>query len=223
MPPRPISKSQYAEVSDELLHFTGRRGTSGPHVPQRILEMTAEDRLASIVRDGQIRAFHVFGNDALPVVCFSEASPRHASDLISVARWSPWAIGFTRLYVYDRGGGPAHYVRHDDWSSYWKRAPARQRAFGIQFSPGEAEVPAAKAGLKNWLHEREWRLPSEDAQGLRFTLMQITVLLTAKPLEEFLTKARIDGSRIRLLMSQLHREEQPQPQGYFEYRCRFIG
>jgi hypothetical protein len=55
-----------------------------------------------------------------------------------------------RQWAWSRGGGPVWYARSELWERIKGRLDDDARAFVVRTSPDEAD----------WLHEREWRVPS---------------------------------------------------------------
>lgn len=221
MPARPFARSAFREISDDLVHFTKRTGRENLVVPPEIRGMSAMERLAGIVRAGRIQAFHVFGGGALAVICLSEATSQHVSDLVHVAGWEPWGIGFTRHYIYELGGGPAYYVRTDDWRQFAAHADKRMRALAVEFSPGDTDAPLDRPGVKNWTHEREWRVPFTDDYGLKFSYFQISVLVLGLPLEDFVADANLELRTANYLQENLALDNAPL-HGFHIYRHRYL-
>jgi hypothetical protein len=87
---RPLLSPPQPDLSEEVIHLTGRCGPHHANLPLEIAEMTAEDRLASILHQQQIQAFPAFsiGVD-VPVVCFSEATLTGIHYLASIHRVTP--------------------------------------------------------------------------------------------------------------------------------------
>jgi hypothetical protein len=147
--------------------------------------MTAEERLISILDQGQILAFPVLsvGVDD-PMVCFSEATIEGIRHLIggsgTAPGYEPYGIAFAKQTVFDQGGGPALYVRGDEWHLI-SQLPGPLRGRATRFWPGavpdEGEGPlgSALANVSLWTHEREWRIV--DPEGFSFTWDQIAYVL----------------------------------------------
>lgn len=71
-------------------------------------------------------------------------------------------------YVYDCGGGPAFYVRHDEWDARGEWARPRS----VRLEPGTAD----------WTHEREWRIAlTDDDPWFTFDLEAAEALLVGDP------------------------------------------
>jgi hypothetical protein len=144
--------------------------------------MTAEARLIAILRERHIRAFPPFsiGVDD-PVVCFSEVTldGLHYLTAGPHRRYEPYGLAFAKQTVFDRGGGPALYVRGDEWDDV-TQLPTGLRARVTRFWPGAdpdpgESLPGHLQGPSLWSHEREWR--TIDPAGFPFSWEQITYIL----------------------------------------------
>ncbi len=130
--------------SDYLYHFTGRNGQRPDSVPESIQGMSAQERLDSILREKQFRAYAPFGATT-PCICFSESPPDHLKYLLGIGRFSPWGIVTHRSAILSAGGGSVAYVPD---------------AVHAQFQQaGLAHWSVRTATGSTWMHEREWRLP----------------------------------------------------------------
>jgi len=158
--------TDHPDLSDFVVHFTGRNGARrGVHAAIR--NMTPEQRLRQILIDRKIRASVTF-YAASPVVCFTECTMAGLAYLIASGRCEPWGIVFDKQAVWDRQGGPAFYVRGDDWDEAEKwTEPLRSRA--VKFEPGRHE----------WVEEREWRAPGAGRPaGFAFERREVQAVLT---------------------------------------------
>jgi hypothetical protein len=134
---------------DWLVHFCGRpsrTGQSGDVAPE-IAAMTPHERLLRILWDGEIRGFPAFGT-VDPVVCLSECTKEHMEWLIGRRGWAPWGILLRRQDVYDLGGGPVWYSRTEQYAAL----PEHLKTWAVRLETAPRR--------SDWLHEREWRLPS---------------------------------------------------------------
>jgi hypothetical protein len=110
---------------------------------------------------GEIRAFRVFfGYD--DVVCFTECTPAGVTAMVQ-ERYEPWGVAFSKDLVFKRGGGPAFYVRGDEWDDVY-HLPTRLRSRCTKFWPGASAedgelLDPALTQDSQWLPEREWRVP----------------------------------------------------------------
>jgi len=140
---RPV---EHPDQSALLTHFCHRaRPQAG--VPHGILQMSAPQRLESILWESRLRAFVTYsGGD--PAVCLTEATPNGLSFLIGRRGYQPWGLVFTRQSVYDAGGGPVWYARPDEYHLV-RSVNARVKSWLVRLEPGSSD----------WLEEREWRIP----------------------------------------------------------------
>jgi hypothetical protein len=160
----PLRTYDLPDVSDHLIHFTGRVGPKMAVDPV-IANMQAQQRLARILVDGVLRGFETFGADA-PVVCFTESTKQAVPRLLLQRRYEPCGIAFSKQFVFDNGGGPALYVRGDEWVTATQGLPQPLRARLVRFWPGAAAdpgeyLPSHLTSMSEWLHEREWRVAGD--------------------------------------------------------------
>jgi len=186
---RPLWTPPQPDLSNAVVHLTGRSGARRSDLPDDVAAMTAEERLVSILHDQQIRAFPSFsiGVDD-PVVCFSEATLEGIRYLVAprgqAPRYEAYGIAFPKQTVFDQGGGPALYVRGDEWHLV-QQLPAQFRGRATRYwpgadpDPGGAPLQPALASTSLWTDEREWRLVG--AEGLSFTWDQIAYALVPDP------------------------------------------
>lgn len=165
--PRPLRVLNQADLTNEVVHFTKRSGPENDEVGAAIQGLSPRERLRNILHHRQLHAHRVFyAVPGDPVVCFTEATRAGIARLVLDGRYQPWGIGFSKDFVFQRGGGPAFYVRGDEWAAFCGLvASLRLRAFATRYWPGE-DNPAAPPDLhtiSEYAHEREWRLPATDA------------------------------------------------------------
>jgi hypothetical protein len=154
----------HPDLSDYVIHLVGRWGMRNDEVADDIHNMTHRSRLFDgILAMGEIRAYRVFFGFGLDrVVCFTECTPAGVSAMVR-DRYSPWGVAFSKDFVFRRGGGPAFYVRGDEWDDVYQ-LPPRLRSRCTKFWPGavadggELMNPALSVESQ-WLPEREWRVP----------------------------------------------------------------
>ncbi|MDK9499902.1 hypothetical protein QEZ40_005522 [Streptomyces katrae] len=141
--------------SDTLIHFTsrGEYASFTPKVPEQFRQMTAQERLDSILGSGRLYGYPPFGAQQA-CVCFSESPPDHLSHLIADRGFSPWGVVVTRADVLSHDGGAVAYVTEAVYKQFV--------AAGI----GHWAVPIRENS--QWMHEREWRAPlCEEIDGER--------------------------------------------------------
>lgn len=146
---RPLLAEPGPAQFDWLVHFCGRPVGTGQSidVSRDIASMSPDQRLRSILLGGAIYGFPPFGASD-PVVSFSECTKEHMAWLIAKRGWAPWGILLRRQDVYDMGGGPVWYARTQQYESL----PEYFRPWAVRLETAPRR--------SDWLHEREWRLPS---------------------------------------------------------------
>ena len=110
----PLRRYNHPDISDHVVHFTGRNGAHGPGVPDEIANLKDWERLAQILVDERILAFPPFGSND-PVVCFTACTRAGIQTLMAESPYSPCGIAFTKDFLFRKGGGPALYIRGDEW------------------------------------------------------------------------------------------------------------
>lgn len=160
---KPLSEPAHPDFSDQVIHFTGRAGAHVEEVDEAILSMSARERMYHILCDRKLRAFTQFG---LPwrdrVVCFTECTRAGVMSLLASNRYTPLGLAFTKDFIMGQGGGPAFYVRGDDWPLV-RSMPSRLRARATRFWPGATPEPGEslewyESGQCEFTREREWRI-----------------------------------------------------------------
>src|SRR5262245_38620374 len=148
------------DIADHLIHWTGRISRPNDNVPSEITKLSASSRLHQILDDRKIRAFTGFGAGG-PLVAFTESTQAAVLKLIG-ERYEPYGIGFSKQFVFEKCGGPALYVRGDEWPTATQALeghPLRRRL--VRFWPGadpDGDEEPLDDHIKNpseWLHERE--------------------------------------------------------------------
>ncbi|GLY68783.1 hypothetical protein [Amycolatopsis taiwanensis] len=145
-------------LSSGLVHMCGRARQD--RLPSDVAEMTPQARLGAILRGEAIQGFAPYGSQD-PVVCFTEAKRDGVAYLIKEKGWAPWGLVLERDAVYQDGGGPVWYARSDVWDTL----SSEIKAWAVRLEPGRAE----------WLHEREWRVPTPKL-GLRSEMIRAVIV-----------------------------------------------
>lgn len=118
-------------------------------------QTVALDRLISILTSKTIHASPMpFLPNNPQAVCFTECIWDALVD--HTDRYSPFGIVFSKRLIYERGGGPALYIRGDTLKSLIGNLPTSLEPFIAPFDPQGVLQPGVRL---NFLHEREWRLP----------------------------------------------------------------
>lgn len=129
-----LEEFDHPDLSPFAIHFTGRNGTRTPHVRDEILKATPLQRLGHILIDQAIAAFPMFQTPD-PVACFTECTRPAISKLIAERSYAPIGITFRKNTLFQRGGGPALYVRGDAFQEV-NAFPPEIRALCTRFWPG---------------------------------------------------------------------------------------
>jgi hypothetical protein len=96
------------------------------------------------------------------------------------SRYSPYGVAFSKDFVFAAGGGPAFYVRGDEWREI-SGLPPEMQARCTRYWPGaEPEFPDEDTygSASEWAHEREWRVVgSGNPPAFRFQPEDVSFLL----------------------------------------------
>jgi hypothetical protein len=163
------------DMAPFVMHFTGRSGQPNGSVEPAVRSASPKERLRAILEQGVLRAFPIFGS-TLPVTCFAECTVRGAEGLLSAKRFLPWGIALRKALLFAHQGGPALYVRGDEWN-HVPRLPEQLRARAIRYSPDG--VGCGAGGYADWTHEREWRCLAD----VRFSPRDVVFVLVPMPFE----------------------------------------
>ncbi len=185
MPARELRELTQADLSNEVVHLTGRTGQFNNDVVPAIQALTPAEKLYLIIQQRSIRGHRVFwaAQTSDPVVCFSEATRPGIAQIIKDGVYQPWGLGFSKNFVFQHDGGPAFYVRGDLWSEYRHQVESpRLLAFATRYWPGSDDpVLSEQNPLRQhseYAHEREWRVPLSDANPyLTFQFTDVKLLV----------------------------------------------
>lgn len=151
-----------ADYSPLVAHFTkGHRmvqeaqiGEDSPLFAHR--GASARDRLMSILLNRTIYASPMpFLPSQCQAVCFTECIWEGLTRLAN--SYSSYGVVFSKRLVFEAGGGPAIYLRGDLLHTYGQQIPQEIHSFIAPFDPEARLNPGTRL---DWLHEREWRLPT---------------------------------------------------------------
>lgn len=153
------------DYSPLLVHLTAQRKMMMPaligdgHPLAEHRDTTPKEKLISILL---ARTIYASPMPVLPhnahAVCFTECT---WEGLVALStNYSSYGIVFSKDVVYQRHGGPALCVRGDDMKTLWDRFPEELEPFVAPFDP---DALLEKGVPRDWLHEREWRLPGDFA------------------------------------------------------------
>lgn len=159
------------DQSRYLAHFT--------KCSSRESKRSAKDVFKKILSEKMIEA-HTVPWTKGPAVCFTECPWASMTD--HAKKYSSYGIGFTKEYIYRRGGNPVFYVRPEIYSKQeWDDSIIN---YFTPFVPKYA-LETTKAEIKrngfghdylDYSHEREWRL----LKNLDFDYADISFLVVDK-------------------------------------------
>lgn len=169
MPQLPLDTRQSHDLPDVLIHLTHRSGPPSPGLPSSIEALDPWERQAAILSSTTVRYGRPFDTE-WPVACFTQTTRRA---LYGLSRYQHTGVAFHKQQVWDAGGGPVSYVRGDRWTTWsTSNLPEPLKSMGVRLWPGWDGLPSAEnffsdetRARSEWLHEREWRLPSPSAAG----------------------------------------------------------
>jgi hypothetical protein len=104
-------------------------------------------------------------------VCFTECVWESLTE-IAEAQYSPYGVVFNKKAIFDRGGGPALYVRGDLFKAHDAAIPKEVLPFVVPFDPEAVIKPEVP---QDWVHEREWRLPVDftfDYSDIQYVIVK---------------------------------------------------
>lgn len=112
--------------------------------------------------------------------------PSRHPDPDGQGRYSPCGIAFTKDFLFRKGGGPALYVRGDEWD-WVADMPAKLRARAVRLWPGATStdglpLPWYLVRPSEWIHEREWWIAGEGAPvGVAFASGDVAFVIAPDP------------------------------------------
>jgi hypothetical protein len=190
MPTTPKTNYARPDFSQFVVHFTKDAapcGTATETVPEimQIATQSARDRLFSILDSRQVRATRMPWTNR-PAICFTECT--WGGLLYHSQQYSPFGLGFSKAYLFSRGGGPAIYLtpglRHHQESHVGDGAlpfDPQLYAFVTPFMPAYAPKAYKDKFWKkdmpiDFTHEREWRVP----HNLDFEYSHVEFVIVSK-------------------------------------------
>ena len=150
----------------------------------KIAGMSAAQRLISMLESRHIAATNMPWTNR-PAICFTECT--WSSLLDHARRYSRFGIGFSKAYLFSRGGGPAIYLtpgllehqkRHvgEDKLPFDPKLYAFVTPFMPAYAPADyKEKFWKKQNYVDFSHEREWRVP----HNLDFELSDVAFVIVA--------------------------------------------
>lgn len=151
------------DYSPLVVHFTRDRSLTVDwkvdicHPLYEYKQASASRRLKNILRESTVYASPIpFVEENPNAVCFSECVWPAIADLSD--KYSPYGLAFNKRVLFNRGGGPALYMRGDMLQESETEIPAEMRAL---ISPFDPDAVLREGRPHDWIHEREWRLPRD--------------------------------------------------------------
>lgn len=175
------------DYSRYAVHFTRDRGLTAPdlisatHPVHPFQTQTAFDRLKNIISSQVIYGTPMPWLPNNPqAVCFTECV---WESLVEMAdSYSSYGLVFNKRTLYQRGGGPALYLRGDALTALNVTIPPLIEPLITPFDP----YATIKEGVAlDWLHEREWRVPGDFSFQDRD--VEFIIVKTLEDAREFLT------------------------------------
>lgn len=150
------------DFSNYLVHFTKdklpcSKAKTNP-AKEFAVKVSALDRLINILKQKQIRSSELTWIHK-NAVCFTECI---WGSLLSHAQvYSSYGIGFTKEYIFQKGGNPVFYVR-PKLHEHIKQISEEVKPFLTPFQPEYSKDPMAHNIKRvDYSHEREWRVPMD--------------------------------------------------------------
>lgn len=175
------------DLSNYLAHFTKSGWPCGHHDPDNptnsIKYKNAQDRLLGILENKKIFASQLPWVGKHNAVCLTECP--WTGMLGHTQRYSPYGIGFTKEFVFSKGGGPVYYVRADKFNEQQWAADILPfvTPFWPSYAPKESKKMHLDGKTVDYTHEREWRT-TEDL-SFEYTDISFVILPDYKAMAAF--------------------------------------
>lgn len=170
---------------------------------------TAKERLISILQTKKILSSNMPWTN-LSCVCFTECP--WSSLLSHTQQYSPFGIGFTKEYIFKKGGAPALYMRVNIFEKLRKKKKKSKDenemwTFVTPFSP-EYGTPYTRGLLKRWVdysQEREWRTPAD--LSFEYSDIAFIIVKSITDYESFPEELRIElkNNEIKIIIMDNYR------------------
>ena len=185
--PQPMVRPDFSEY---VVHFTKDQapitaGTETSPALKAIAGKSAVERLTAILTSTKLRATRMPWTNR-PAVCFTECT--WASLLDHATRYSRFGLGFSKHFLFARGGGPAIYLTPGLLEHQKKHVGTEKQPFDdtlysfmTPFCPPYAPKAYRDQFWKrekalDFSHEREWRVPHD----LDFKLTDVAFVIVDK-------------------------------------------
>ena len=182
------------DISQFLAHFTSNKfpkGFKDPDNPTNSYKyVSPEKRLISILEGRKIIASQMPWIGKHNAVCFTECP--WASLITHTQQYSSYGIGFTKNFIFNKGGGPVYYVRADVFNSQqWDDAvlPYVTPFWPLYAPKGIKPLGTPRAGQTifcDYSHEREWRVTHDlefEYEDVQFVVLPDYMAMARFPKE----------------------------------------
>lgn len=149
------------DISNYLAHFTKNAWPLGNkdvgNSTNEFKKLTAYKRLLNILYSKTIFESQLPWLGKNKAVCLTECP--WTSLIGHTERYSPYGVGFSKEFIFSKGGGPIFYIRADIYN--WQQWDANIMPFLTPFWPDYVPAGLKKSvGFKkcDYTHEREWRV-----------------------------------------------------------------
>lgn len=199
----PIQQSKYVrpDFSQFVVHFTKNDAPlsipdDADEVVNHIAGLSAFERLIAMLTTKHIQASKLPWTNK-PAICFTECT--WSSLLDHAKRYSRFGIGFTKAYLFSRGGGPAIYLapglfEHQKNYIGKKKMPFSPLLFSFvtPFMPSYAPAEYKERFWQDhedepdYSYEREWRVPHHldfEYQDIEFVIVDSYLDMAKAPKE----------------------------------------
>ncbi len=152
------------DFSKYLVHFTKDRRPDSESITNPAKDIkgkSARDRLLSILNERKIIASRLTTGNNANAACFTECV--WCSLLLHAKRYSCYGIGFTKEFLYHKGGNPVFYANPNIFNRLIK---TQDKPFVALYKPF-MDHPV------DFSHEREWRV----SQSLKFRYSDISFII----------------------------------------------
>jgi len=177
------------DFSDYVVHFTKDAApfsNSAETDPARknIAKLSAKERLFAALTSGKLYATRMNWTNK-PAICFTECT--WASLIDHAGHYSRYGVGFSKAYLFSRGGAPAIYLspgllehQRSHIGDEMQPFDPTLWAFVTPFCPSYAPKAYKEKFWKkdkpvDFSHEREWRVPHD----LDFALADVAFVIVA--------------------------------------------
>lgn len=153
------------DISHYLAHFTSSKFPKGykdaTNPTNQFMRYGAEKRLINMLNERTIYASQLPWVGNQKAVCLTECP--WTSLVGHTVQYSSFGVGFSKSFIFSKGGGPAFYVRADRFNNqHWDQSLLPfVTPFWPDYRPKDLE-PDIRIKKCDYSHEREWRIANEN-------------------------------------------------------------